>query len=98
MITMLTMVTMMSTIWLHFGYSGTNVQVKNSPPAKQPATIGPGSLGFVGGYAWMIGVHNLQAFWPADTSRDLLAALLPPPVAQGAGQPGRLADAGPAGG
>jgi hypothetical protein len=26
---MLTMVTMMTTIWLHFGYSGTNVQVKN---------------------------------------------------------------------
>jgi len=29
MITMLTMVIMMTTIWLHFGYSGTNVQVKN---------------------------------------------------------------------
>jgi len=26
---MITMVTMVTTIWLHFGYSGTNVQVKN---------------------------------------------------------------------
>jgi hypothetical protein len=37
---MLTMVTMMSTIWLHFGYSGTNVQVKNPLMQSRPATFG----------------------------------------------------------
>ena len=37
MITMLTTVIMMTTIWLHFGYSGTNVQVKN-PPSGMPCS------------------------------------------------------------
>jgi len=40
MITMLTMVTMMTTIWLHFGYSGTNVQMKNPLIQLQPVTFG----------------------------------------------------------
>jgi len=33
---MLTKVTMMTTVWLHFGYSGTKVQVKNQPLGASP--------------------------------------------------------------